>query len=195
VADTYLPPKRLDGAAITMTAEKPDADAEFSAMQAVYAALAPLDEPAQSRVLNYISARLGIAIEAPLFGGKAQGPGEQENDDEVSETQVPGAKQYGSFAELYDAAQPTTDSDKALVAGYWLQICQGAESFDGFSANRELKHLGHRLGNITVAVDRLKTQKPALALQLKKSGKTRQARKTYKITTVGSKSVEAMING
>jgi hypothetical protein len=178
-----------------MTGEKPDADAEFSAIQAAYAALAPLDEPARRRVLDYISARLGIATGMAPVGRKADGLGEV-NEDDVLETRVPaGAPQYASFAELYDAAQPKTDSDKALVAGYWLQVCQGAESFDGFSANKDLKHLGHSVGNITVAVDRLKSQKPALALQLKKSGKTKQARKTYKITTAGVKSVEAMING
>jgi hypothetical protein len=78
------------------------------------------------------------------------------------------APKYGSFAELFDAAKPKSNGDKALVAGYWLQVCQGAENFDGQSANKELKHLGEGLANITNAVESLKTQKPALALQLKK---------------------------
>jgi hypothetical protein len=178
-----------------MSDEKPDIDAEFSAIRAVYAALARLDEPAQSRVRTYISARLGITTKRTLAGEKGSDFREMD-EDEVSETRVPiSGPQYGSFAELYDAAQPSTESDKALVAGYWFQVCQGAVSFDGFSANRELKHLGHRLGNVTVAIDRLKSQRPALALQLRKDGKTKQARKTYKITDAGIKSVDAMING
>lgn len=105
------------------------------------------------------------------------------------------APKYAALAEIYDAARPTSNADKALVAGYWLQVCQGAESFDGFSANRELKHLGQGLANVTNAIDSLKGQKPALALQLKKSGKSQQARKVYKITVAGIKAVEAMING
>jgi hypothetical protein len=81
------------------------------------------------------------------------------------------------------------------VGGYWLQVCQNSESFDGFSVNKELKDVGQGLGNITNAIDGLRSQKPALALQLKKSGKSQQARKTYKVTVPGIKAVEAMING
>ena len=175
--------------------EKPNPDAEFAAIQTVYTALAPLDEPAQGRVLSYISSRLGLSVKMAVVGGGA-GEGEEEAEDASSEAQTKvGGQQHSAFAELYDAAQPKTDSEKALVAGYWLQVCQGAESFVGLSANKELKHLGHSVGNITVAVDGLKNQKPALVIQLRKSGKTRQARKTYKITAAGIKSVELMTNG
>ena len=178
-----------------MTEEKPDPDAEFAAIHTVYAALAPLDEPAQNQVLSYISSRLGIAVAKATVGGDAGGL-QEESEDDFSETQAQaGTAQYGTFAELYDAAQPTSDAEKALVAGYWLQVCQSAESFDGFSVNKELKHLGHGVSNITVSVDKLKSQKPALAIQLRKSGKTRQARKTYKVTNAGIKSVELMIDG
>jgi hypothetical protein len=60
--------------------------------------------------------------------------------------------------------------------------------------NKELKLLGEGVPNITMAVDALRSQKPALAVQLQKSGKTRQARKTYKLTVAGIKEVERMIN-
>jgi hypothetical protein len=39
----------------------------------------------------------------------------------------------------------------------------------------------------------LKSQKPALVVQLKKSGSTKQARKKYKLTTAGKKAVEQLI--
>ena len=96
---------------------------------------------------------------------------------------------------MFDAAQPQTGAQKALVAGYWLQACEGAGSFDSQRANTELKPLGHGVANITAALDTLKTQSPALALQLKKSGTSQQARKTYKITVAGETAVKAMING
>ena len=108
---------------------------------------------------------------------------------------VAGASKYGSLAELHDSAQPKSNADKALVAGYWLQVCQGSESFDGFSANKDLKNLGHGIGNITIAINSLRRQKPALVLQLKKSGTSKQARKTYKVTVAGIMAVKAMING
>lgn len=172
-----------------------EADAEFGAMQTVYSALAQLDDAAQSRVLDYVSSRLGIATRSPL---SMRVPVDTVPDDEVTSDQQkePAANSnFGSLAELADAAQPKTQPEKALVCGYWLQICQGAESFDSFSINKELKNLGEGITNITSALDALREQKPALALQLKKSGKSRQARKTFKITVAGIKAVEDMIRG
>jgi hypothetical protein len=55
--------------------------------------------------------------------------------------------------------------------------------------------MGHRVPNITIAMDELQRQKPQLAVQLRKAGTTKQARKTYKITTEGIKYVEAMLKG
>jgi hypothetical protein len=178
----------------TMSDHTTDSDGEFSAMHAVYAALAPLDEDARIRVVDYIVARFEISARPAPGGHPAADAGSQSYEDTIKEETAVSSK-FGSFAELYDAAQPKNQSEKALVAGYWLQVCQGAGSFDGFSANKELKNLGQGVGNITVAIDSLKNQKPALALQLKKSGKSQQARKTYKITVAGIKSVEGMIHG
>jgi len=171
------------------------ADAEFSAMHTVYSALKPLDEEARNRVISYIVARLDIA--APRMKTKIEKP--MDEDTEEQEAPAEGAAGivplYKAFAELFDAAQPQTASQKALVAGYWLQICQGADSFDSQSLNKELKNLGHGIANITAAIEGLKIQSPALALQLKKSGSSQQARKTYKITVAGENAVRAMING
>lgn len=177
-----------------------NADAEFAAMQGVYTTLVSLEVAAQQRVLDYVVNRLGLAaqsrphVRTEARAGIAVEPDDQEDDsDDVAVVNKPSA--YGSLAELSDAAQPKSQSDKALVCGYWLQVCQGAENFDAFSVNKELKNLGEGVPNITSALDTLKAQKPALALQLKKAGKSRQARKTYKITVAGVKAVEAMIGG
>ncbi|HEX8365065.1 MAG TPA: hypothetical protein VF603_07260 [Allosphingosinicella sp.] len=171
-----------------------DADAEFGAIQTVYTTLRTLDDEARRRVLEYVGSRFGIQLRAPQKG--VQTPAA----DEADESEEPSGKSgtpasFTSFAELHDAAQPKSQPERALVAGYWLQVCEGADSFDSQSANTALKHLGLGVANITSAIESLKGQKPALALQLKKSGKSRQARKTYKITVAGVKAVEAMING
>lgn len=172
-----------------------EADAEFAAMQSIYSALEGLNDEARQRVLDYVSSRLGVVAKQK----SAPGPKAQDHHDEgEEETEAPEAQSaaaFGSFAELYDTTQPKSQPDKALVGGYWLQVCQGAESFDSFSINKELKNLGEGVANITSALDGLKGQKPVLCLQLKKSGKSRQARKTYKITVAGIKAVEAMIGG
>lgn len=168
-------------------------DAEFNAIRVVYSVLQPLPFDAQSRVLEYVCARLGVTSRVSAAGAADTEPN---GDAEIALTaEEEAAPKFSTMAELYDAAQPKSQPEKALVGSYWLQVCQGAESFDGFSVNKELKNLGEGIGNITQALDLLKAQKPALALQLKKSGKSRQARKTYKITVAGIKSVESMIGG
>lgn len=176
-----------------MTNHQTGADAEFAAMQTLYGALEPLDDDARSRVINYIVSRLEIS-RSSNHGAHASF-GASSEPEEVAEPAPLTSASYTSVAELYDAAQPKTNGEKALVSGYWLQVCRGADNFDSQSANKELKHLGQGLANITAAIETLKNQKPALALQLKKSGKSQQARKVYKITVAGIKAVEAMING
>lgn len=172
-----------------------DADGEFSAMQTVYTALQSLDEGARIRVLDYVTSRLGIAPIAKVSAKQVVEAARDEEDEATLEQEQESPTKFDSLAELFDAAQPTSTADKALVAGYWLQVCQASESFDGFSVNKELKHLGEGLPNVTSAIDTLKGKKPALALQLKKSGKSQQARKVYKITVAGVRAVEAMISG
>jgi hypothetical protein len=162
-------------------------------MHAVYDALSPLDGDAQSRVISYIVDRLEIVM--GTSSGRRRFAADENEDERELEQEQADAPKYGAFAELFNDAQPKTQSEKALVAGYWLQVCQGAESFDGFSANKELKHLGEGVENITAAITALKGLKPAQAMQLKKSGKSKQARKTYKLTVAGIQAVEGLING
>ncbi len=59
--------------------------------------------------------------------------------------------------------------------------------------NAELKNVGDALSNVTVAFETLKSLKPALVMQMAKSGKSQQARKTYKLTVVGIRAAEEML--
>jgi hypothetical protein len=167
------------------------ADGELDAIRIIYSALEPLDDDARTRVINYIVARLDIATERDPDGDVGETSGDQDSALKQEQSQAP---KFASFADLFEATRPSSNSEKALVAGYWTQVCQGQDDFDGQSANRELKHLGEQLANITVAVNHLREQRPALVIQLKKSGTSRQARKTYKVTVAGIKAVEAMID-
>ncbi len=175
-----------------MTDDKTSAEKEFEATRAMYSALQPLDEAARGRVVSHVAAMLGIV--ATPKPAKASDFAEEGEKDEIS---APSAQvtTFKTFAELFDAAQPQTTAHKALIAGYWIQECEGAESFDGQRANKELNHLGHRVPNITNALGSLSGQKPALAIQLRKSGTSQQARKTYKITAAGISAVKEMLNG
>jgi hypothetical protein len=102
---------------------------------------------------------------------------------------------YEDLADLYNAANPTSDVQRALVAGYWFQVVEGNTTFASQTLNTALKDLGHGLSNITKALTALQQQRPALASQVKKAGKSRQARKVYKLTRAGITEVERMLAG
>lgn len=97
------------------------------------------------------------------------------------------------FAEVFDAANPATEPQKLLVAAYWVQVVKGAQQFGAYVLNKELKDLGHGTTHISRSMDSLIRMKPSQILQLKKSGKSQQARKTYKLTRAGADEVERMI--
>lgn len=160
------------------------ASKEFDAIQTVYKALQPLDQDGRQRVINYIVSLLRL-------DSIVSEPGENAATEEANPTTQ--GYRYESLAELYDAASPSTNAEKALVVGVWLQENLGNDSFSSQAINSELKHLGHGIANITNALDQLKDSKPALVHQLRKSGTSQQARKTYKVTLAGIRAVKDMI--
>jgi len=108
--------------------------------------------------------------------------GQPGNGQSQAETADPN---FSGFVDLFDKANPATNVDRALVAGYWLQFCTKQASWTGQQANNLLKDLGHGLDNITHATTAAQRHKPALIRQISKAGKSQQARKTYKLTNAG----------
>lgn len=157
--------------------------AELDAMKQMAAALESLDEQARQRALQWAISR--------YLGGRMTSA----SNSRPPTTMVTGsdALDFQTFAELFNAANPGTERDKALIAAYWIQVCQNSDSFPAQVLNDELKNLGHGIGNITDALTQLKNDRPALALQLKKSGTSKQARKIYKLTHEGLKRVQQLI--
>jgi DNA-binding PadR family transcriptional regulator len=56
-----------------------------------------------------------------------------------------------------------------------------------------LKHIGYGVVNITDALNQLISDRPSFVIQLTKSGSSKQARKTYKITDAGMRRVSEML--
>jgi hypothetical protein len=154
---------------------------EVAAMQAVATALSDLDQDAKKRVLAWANDKF-------MFERPVRPTSHQQNSPETTVE----ASGFDSLAELFDAVGPETDKDKALVAAFWEASGDGA-TFSAQSLNTQLKHLGHGVGNITRALSLLADEKPALVLQVRKSGNSRQARKLFKVTEAGRKRVLAMI--
>jgi hypothetical protein len=168
-------------------------DPEIEAMRGMTDLLKVLNSDAQERVLKWAQSRFGVASER------------KRSDDEESAVAEPKPIRTGtgvlasptSFdhpAELFEATRPKSDAEKALVLAYWFQVNQGATAFVSRQVNDELKHIGHGVGNITRALDTLVDSKPALVIQLEKSGKSQQSQKKFRITHEGLKRVQQLLS-
>ena len=170
-----------------------DAMAELTAMTEVAKALQFLDAESVRRVLRWATDRFGTAGIITTRQSKNAEEGEQANENQV---QVEGGTgSYSSIADLYTAAKPKVDSEKALVVAYWIQRSTGQGDFEAATINKELKHLGHGVANITAALSGLITRRPQLVIQTRKTGNSQQSRKLYKLTNEGLKYVDHMIQG
>jgi hypothetical protein len=169
---------------IEIVSRQMNVDTEIEAMSAIAKSLEGLEETARKRVLSWAAGRYGLASAATAHSG-----GRTIEHPEGEHTSYP------DFASLFDAASPTTRQDKALVGGYWFQIEQNQADFESQSVNNELKNLGHALIGINKDMDGLIRRKPNLVLQVQKSGKSKQARKRYRLTKPGIDRVNAMLAG
>lgn len=160
-------------------------DSEIKAMASIKDALSDLDEKAIARVLRWAADRYNV------FVGKE---GSKKGNGDIKGNGGNGnGSAFQDFASLYNAANPQTDAEKALVVGYWFQEVKSQEALDAQQMNSELKHLGYPIGNITKALYDLISREPRLAIQVHKSGATKQARKKYKLTTEGIRKAKGML--
>jgi hypothetical protein len=158
-------------------------DKELAAMMNVNSILADLDEAAVSRIILWAAARYGVVL------GKSTGPAISRDGFNLSDDEG-----FQDVASLFDAASPKTEPEKVLVVGYWLQEIRGQGDVEAHAVNSELKNLGHGASNITRALENLINRKPRLVIQTRKSGSTQQARKKYKITVEGIRTVKSMLS-
>ncbi|PRH86769.1 hypothetical protein C5L14_15820 [Labrys okinawensis] len=171
-------------------------DPELQAMQTLLSALEPLAADARERVITWVIGRYDMPpMRSRKTGHKDENEGSDDGSVQQQFTPANGTVSFNSLAQLFAAADPQTNGQKALVVGYWLKKSEGIDDFESQSINTELKHLGHGVSNITAALEELKSTKPALAIQLRKSGTSRQARKKFRITHEGLKAVDTMICG
>jgi hypothetical protein len=158
-------------------------DLELTALSTISSLLADLPQDSQIRIVNWISSRFHVQG-ATLSASKRNASSESQNV----------VMEFADLASLFVAANPTTGAEKALVVAFWLQESMHHEEWEGFAINTELKHLGHGLKNVTDALNALIEQRPQLVVQLRKSGKTKQARKQYKLTAEGIRKVRQIVS-
>lgn len=103
---------------------------ELKAMADIEAALKDLPEEERSRVMQWAAARFGATLAGRTVTTKPAAPAAGPSNDE-----------YSTLAELYDAASPATDANRALVVAYWFQCLQGAADVESRAINMELTQL------------------------------------------------------
>jgi hypothetical protein len=104
------------------------------------------------------------------------------------EAQVP-------FNTLVERWTPTTQADWSLLGAYYFQRILGQPSITGLQVNKELKQHGRRVANITDCFTINMEADPARMMQTRKTGKSKQAKKLYLVTTAGIKYVEERLSG
>jgi hypothetical protein len=162
-------------------------DPEVVAMASIAQALAGLDADAQARAIEWAAKKYGVALGSPPRKGTTSSGGV------VRDLPGDAGDTFEHFVDLFGATSPSSDADRALVGAYWFQHVKGQPSFDSQQVNNALKDVGHGVGNITQALTSLQLRKPALVRQMAKGGKTRQARKTYKLTSAGISAVNVLL--
>ncbi|MFG6444896.1 hypothetical protein ACFXQA_06440 [Microbacterium sp. P07] len=163
-------------------------DLEIKAMGAISSALSPLEPEQQNRILRWAADRYSVRD----LKTDAVSKSDFEDTAPRMSAEAPSSG-YSSIDELFETGVAKTNTQKALLAAYWFQVVQGSGTFQSFTLNTALKNMGQGIPNITDALGTAEAQKPALVMQTGKTGKSRQARKTYKLTTAGVKAVEAIL--
>ncbi|MGH2377709.1 MAG: hypothetical protein ACRDGT_04470 [Candidatus Limnocylindria bacterium] len=162
-------------------------DQELRAMVAVRDALAPLDDPARTRVIRWAADRFKVvaaATSSPAVPSRATPAAPEASNRPMAD-----------LAAFYHAASPKTDTEKVLTVAYWLQKSQGLTDVESFGVNSELKQLGFGVGNVTRAFDNLMAMRPQPVMQTRKSGTSKQGRKKFRVTDIGMRTVERMLQG
>ena len=168
-----------------------DDDAELHAMASILDALSGLDDPARRRVLMWANDKFALTAygtSASLVEDPRSPAGESPSIDAVGIG-------MSDFAGLFDATNPETEAQRVLVSAYWIQTSGEEDGFTGYAVQEQLRDLGQSVSNVTRTLTRLQNQRPALVRQLQKRGKTKQARKVYRVTKAGIDAVTAMIHG
>jgi hypothetical protein len=166
------------------------AQLELNVMSDIAKALGRIpDDDARRRVLDWAYSRFNVA--RGNVGVVANIP----STPRAVGAAIPAVnlQDYASLADLFAATDPSDETERALVAAIWVQTHEGNGSFTAQAVNGSLTHMGHGVSNITRTLGALMTTKPKLVIQLEKAGKSRQARKTYKVTLEGERAVQGLL--
>jgi len=160
---------------------------ELKAMNDIYTALEDLPDDARQRVLNWAISKFALRKRKP--GGETEGSQRESSAEEFFDI-----ASFGTVADIFGRVRPKSEADKVLVVGAYLQKNKkNGSDLTGHEISKTLKHLGHPIQNITHTISSLISRNPSLMMQIRKEGKTKQAKKKYMVTNEGFTAVQTMI--
>jgi len=163
-------------------------DQELEIMSSLATVIDAIDDhEARDRVLRWVFDRYN-QTGAVLDSMRA------EDDANITSSIASQGAPYSNFADLYDAVNPSSLTDRAIVAGYWLQVVNSDNTWNSFAVNKLLKDLGYGIDGISKVFARAQKQSPVLVRQTSKSGRAAQAKKTYRLTQAGINVVKGMLS-
>jgi hypothetical protein len=171
-------------------------DQEIVALNTAYTALKDLAPDAIQRNINWLATRLGVsAIAKAPTGGRSPTPTETvATNNPDGQTASGEFEKFATSADFLSQINEPTDKERVLAIAAYIQKKEPDKELTGFSINKELKHIGHGVANITSAIQTWVDQRPQLMIQIRKTGTTKQAKKVYKVTEEGMKSVRKRLS-
>jgi hypothetical protein len=168
---------------------------DLRALEEILNTLEPLNKEEQIRVLRWTVEKLGMeSLGLSLAAALRQDVRKIHPVTAAFERHTSG---FQSTAEFLAAADLQTDADRVLCAALYLQDLSGdapERTLTGKEINDALKELGHGVKNITDCINTLKNRKPQHMIQIRKSGKSNQSWKEYRVTNAGSDYIFRLIS-
>ncbi|HYW06450.1 MAG TPA: hypothetical protein VE913_05815 [Longimicrobium sp.] len=167
----------------------------------INAAISSYDPILKERARDILLER-AFRDDAPAPAPAAEAPGEPAGSEEPAKRRPGRPRGSGTgprrpaqaVATVVEQWRPETMAERALLGAYVLSRGRADRTVTSQSINSELKRNGLPVPNITRAIESNLRARPALMVQKKKMGTTRQARKQYAITREGVEAVEARMN-
>lgn len=164
-----------------------DTDNEITAMSSIAKILEELsDKNTRTRIIKWIVEKFEVDFsEVALKEYTNLGSSGNNTDSALT---------FDEFVDLYNKVNPTSDIEKAITAGYWFQVIQGELIWGSNKVNNALKNTGNGVGRIDRALSAAEKEKPSLVRQIRKNGKNKQSKKSYKLTTSGIELINKRIS-
>ena len=160
---------------------------EIQIMSMIAKSLDEDDDSIRVRVLDWLCNRYKHAGVQPV-GASFEPTGSNES---VPRKEPDMQEEFPDLAAFFSTMEPKANSEKALVAAYWIQHIEGNSEFGTQLVNDSLKNLGEGVQNISDAFSTLLTKKNVM--QIKKTGKGPKSRKIYKLAAQGQKEIATIL--